>query len=395
MTYEKLNGVISLASNSPGMPTGYGVQAKLLVDRLKRHNVDVAVLSNYGVEGAMSEYKSPYGVVPVYPRGLTHYSGDVIKPYHEKQLAGRDLANFVLTLYDVWVYHGTKDLDTLDIVSWTPIDHISIPPQVEAWSRKDNVYPLAMSPFGQRAFEQAGIESTYIPHSVDTKLYKPTHEIEGMPVKRYLGLKESDFVIGMVAANKANGQLHRKAFAENLLAFSIFKRSHPDAYLYIHADPGKHYGGFGLANLAKACGVELDSLLFPDPQRYRFGYSDQEMAALYTGMDVMLHASYGEGFGVPAIEAQACGTRVIASNWAASQDLVADDGWLIEGQPFWDEPQLSFFQIPLIPSIVKALEAAHQSGRKKSDVAIEFAKQFDVERVWKLYWLPFLRSRLQ
>ena len=395
MTYEKLNGVVSIASNTPGIPTGYGVQAKMLTDRLLRHNVDVAILSNYGVEGGMSSYKSQFGTADVYPRGLTLYSSDVIKPFHEKHLAGRDISNFVLTLYDVWVYLDNPELRSLDIVSWTPIDHISIPAKVEAWSRLPNVYPLAMSPFGQKAFEQLGIESTYIPHAVDTKVYKPTHEIEGTPVKKYFGLKESDFVVGMVAANKANGQLHRKAFAENLLAFSIFRQTHPDAFLYIHADPSKAWGGFGLANLAKACGVPMDALLFPDTQRYRFGYSDAEMAALFTGMDVLIHASYGEGFGVPAIEAQACGTKVIASNWAASQDLVSEDGWLVEGQPFWDEPQLSFFQIPLIPSLIQGLENAYKSSRGESKASIEFASQFDVERVWKWYWMPFLRSRLK
>jgi glycosyltransferase involved in cell wall biosynthesis len=395
MTYEKLNGAISVASNTPGMPTGYGVQAKMLTDRLLRHNVDVAILSNYGLEGGMSTYKSKFGTADVYPRGLTLYSSDVMQPFHMKHLAGRDIPNFILTLYDVWVYLDNPQLTELDFVSWTPIDHISIPAKVEAWSRRPNVYPLAMSPFGQKAFEQLGIESTYIPHAVDTKVYKPTHEIDDTPVKKYFGLKESDFVVGMVAANKANGQIHRKAYAENLLAFSIFKKSHPDAFLYIHADPSKAWGGFGLANLAKACGIDMNSILFPDPDRYRFGYSDTEMAALYTGMDVLLHASYGEGFGVPAIEAQACGTKVIASNWAASQDMVADDGWLIEGQPFWDEAQLSFFQIPLIPSLIQGLENAYKSSRGDSKTAIEFASQFDVERVWKWYWMPFLRGRLK
>lgn len=395
MTYEKLNGAISIASNTPGIPTGYGVQAKMLTDRLKRHNVDVSILSNYGIEGGMSSYKSPFGTVDVYPRGLTLYSSDVMKPYHEKHLAGRDLPNFILTLYDVWVYLDNPELKDLDIVSWTPIDHISIPAKVEAWSRRPNVYPLAMSPFGQKCFEQLGIESSYIPHAVDTKVYKPTHEIEDTPVKKYFGLKESDFVVGMVAANKANGQIHRKAFAENFLAFSIFRQSHPDAFLYVHADPSKAWGGFGLVNLAKACGIPMEALLFPDTQRYRFGYTDIELAALYTGMDVLLHASYGEGFGVPAIEAQACGTKVIASNWAASQDMVAEDGWLVEGQPFWDEAQLSFFQIPLVPSLIQALENAYKSSRGDSKTAIEFASQFDVERVWKWYWMPFLRGRLK
>ena len=395
MTYEKLNGAVSIASNSPGMPTGYGVQAKMLTDRLKRHSVDVAILSNYGVEGAMSEYKSQFGTVPVYPRGTTLYSGDVLKPFHEKHLAGRDIKNFILTLYDVWVYNEVPNLDDLEFVSWTPIDHISVPAKVQAWLKKPNVYPLAMSPFGQRSLEELGIESTYIPHAVDTKLYKPTHEIDGVPVKKYFGLKDSDFVVGMVAANKANGSIHRKAFAENMLAFAIFKKAHPDAYLYIHTEPNKSMVGFGLANLAKACGIDMDSILFPDPDRYRFGYSDKEMAAIYTGMDVLLHASYGEGFGVPAIEAQACGVKVIASNWAASQDLVAEDGWLVDGQPFWDEAQLSFFQIPSVPSIVQALTNAYQSSRTESKASIEFASQFDVERVWKWYWMPFLRGRLQ
>lgn len=394
MTYEQLNGAISIASNSPGVPTGYGVQTKLLVDRMKRHGIDVAALSNYGTEGQMSSYESPFGAVPVYPRGLTLYSGDVIKPYHERHLAGREINNFVMTLYDVWVYLESKELDDLPIVSWTPIDHITIPPKVNAWLLKENVYPLAMSPFGARLMDAQGIQNTYIPHAVDTSLYKPTELIEGVAVRDYLGLKDTDFVIGMVAANKANGQIHRKAFAENLLAFSIFKKSHPDAYLYIHTNPGKQHGGFGLPNLIKFFGIDMESVLFPDPERYHFGYTDEEMAALYSGMDVLLHASYGEGFGVPAIEAQACGTKVIASNWAASQDLVAEDGWLVDGQPFWDEAQLSFFQIPSVPSIVQALTNAYNAPRGRSDASLEFASQFDVETVWDKYWMPFLKGRL-
>jgi glycosyltransferase involved in cell wall biosynthesis len=391
---ENLHGAISLASNNPGVPTGYGVQAKMLVDRLMRHGIDTAVLSNYGTEGAMSSYQSPYGEVPIYPRGMTGYSADVMKRYHTKHVAGRDISNFILTLYDVWVYQGFKELETLEFVSWTPLDHVTIPPRVAEWVKQENVYPLAMSPFGQRTFESIGVESTYIPHAVDTSVFKPTYEIEGTPTREYFGLKDSDFVVGMVAANKANGQIHRKAFAENLMAFSMFHKSNPDAYLYIHTMPTKEHGGFGLLNLIKFFGIPQESVLFPDPERYFFGYSDAEMAAIYTTMDVLLHPSYGEGFGVPAIEAQACGTRVIASNWAASQDLVSEDGWLVDGQPFWDEAQLSMFQIPSIPSTVQALVNAYNAPRRRSDASLEFASQFDVEKVWEGYWMPFLRSRL-
>jgi glycosyltransferase involved in cell wall biosynthesis len=112
-------------------------------------------------------------------------------------------------------------------------------------------------------------------------------------------------------------------------------------------------------------------------------------------MDVLLAPSYGEGFGVPTVEAQACGVRVIGSAWAATPDLVSSDCWLVEGQPMWDASQSSMWQIPLIPAIVDALEQAYQVERGVSEASVEFAKQFDVERVWREHWLPTLDRLLK
>ena len=233
MTY----GSISIASNSPSAPTGYGVQTKLLVERLKRDGYDVASLSNYGLEGNISTYPTPYGDIPHYPRGYTLYSGDVLESHHKHFLDGREIPNAILTLYDAWVYLDVPKLDDLKFWSWTPVDHISIPPKVLAWAKRDNVKTIAMSPFGQKQFQAVGIDAAYIPHSVDTNVYKPTDNIEGYGLKQYMGVGEDDFIVGMVAANKANGSIHRKAFAENLLAFAIFRQKHPNAYLYIHSEP--------------------------------------------------------------------------------------------------------------------------------------------------------------
>jgi hypothetical protein len=93
------------------------------------------------------------------------------------------------------------------------------------------------------------------------------------------------------------------------------------------------------------------------------------------------------------VEAQACGTRVITSSWAASPDLAGEDSFLVAGQPFWDEPQQSFYNIPHIPSIIEALREAYKMPRGTSLVSVDFAKQFDVDLVWNWYWLPFLRDR--
>jgi glycosyltransferase involved in cell wall biosynthesis len=314
--------------------------------------------------------------------------------HHNHFLNGRSIPNAILTLYDAWVYNDVPDLEDIKFFSWTPVDHLSVPPNVLKWAKRPNVKTISMSPFGQRQFEAIGVDSTYIPHAVDTKVYKPTDKIEGYNLKQYMGIGEDDFIVGMVAANKANGSIHRKAFAENLLAFALFRKTHPNSYLYIHAEPGRVFGGFHLPNLIKAVGLPAESVLFPDPVKLRYGYSSEEMAGLYSAMDVLLHASYGEGFGVPAIEAQACGTRVIGSNWAATPDLLGEDSWLVDGQPFWDEAQFTFFQVPLIPSLINALEQAYDAPRGVSTASVEFAKKFDVEAVYEQYWKPFLADNL-
>jgi len=87
--------------------------------------------------------------------------------YHLRHRAGReDLPHALMTLYDVWVYKNPK-LDDMPIVSWVPLDHVSMPPIVLAWLKKENVTPVAMSPHGKRQMEQLDIPSVYVPHMID------------------------------------------------------------------------------------------------------------------------------------------------------------------------------------------------------------------------------------
>lgn len=391
---QKIKGTVSVWSNSPGQPTGYGQQAQYLIDRLKRDGANVASLSNYGQEGLIGNYASPFGNVPVYPRGLDPYSNDV-GPMHHAHWKSQNpkQADALITLYDVWVLKG-KAWDEINIGSWVPNDHVNLNPLVENWLRKDNVTPIAMAPNGVRLMEAKGIECEYVPHGIDTKIFKPTGKILGQETRDYMGITDH-FLIGMNAANKASGLIHRKAFSENLLAFSIFRQKHPDAVLYLHTDPLGQSGGWNLLKILQSFGIPKDAVMFPPFIDYKYGMPQESLAALYSAMDVFLATSYGEGFGLGTIEAQACGTRVIGSNWAATPDLVAEDGWLIEGQPMWDAGQDCIWQVPLIPSIVEALEQAYTADRGPSAIAMNFAKDFDVETVWGKYWLPTLGKLLK
>jgi glycosyltransferase involved in cell wall biosynthesis len=300
----------------------------------------------------------------------------------------------LFTLFDVWVLKAPNIAKVPNIASWVPIDHQPTPPEVLEWCQRPNVMPVAMSQFGQRMLEKQGVRSLYVPHAIDST-YKPTDHVRDNANKvikgrEIMGFKDDDFVVMMTAANKGVYP-PRKSFPENFMAFGMFAQRHPDAVLYMHTEESGSMGGIDLKTLAQACGIAPERVKYADPYLYRMGLPKHAMAALYSGADVLLAASMGEGFGIPVIEAQACGTPVIVSNFTAQPELVGD-GWVVDGQPFWDPAQKSWFLTPSVPAILNALEEAYQRSRGVSQKAVEFAKQYEADAVYESHWKPAMKE---
>jgi len=379
-------------SNAPWASTGYGQQTAQATSRLQK-DYEVAIATNYGLEANTTYWASENGPVYVYPRGHDQWSNDVIPAHAQDWFSKNDkVDNLIVTLFDTWVFKGPK-WSEFKVASWVPIDHTPVPPSVALWCRKPNVIPLAMSKYGQEMLKIQGINSFYIPHAIEN-VFEPTETIsvggKEISAKEFLGLEEDSFLVGMNAANKGVYP-NRKAFGENLLAFSQFAKDKPNAFLYIHTDPAPSMGGIDLTHLAQAVGLKEEQVIFADRYALRSGFSQKLLAALYTSFDVLLATSMGEGFGIPTIEAQACGTRVIVSDFAASSELVGD-GWKIGGQPVWDAPQLSWFHVPFVHEIISALEQAYEQDRTPSLKAMEHAEQYRADRVFQEYWNPALEA---
>lgn len=383
---------ISWYSNSLNQPTGYGTQSKQVISRLVRAGHKVAMLSNYGCEGVNTTIETGFGKIPHYSRGMNQYSTDVMPLHYQHWTAENPgLPSFMITLYDVWVLDNPA-LDAIPIASWTPIDHQPAPEKVVAWLRKPNVTPIAMSKFGKKMIENQGIESEYVPHAIETSIFRPSTKMStGEDSVDFVGGRDK-FVVGMNFANKAGGFIHRKAVAENFLAFAVFASKHDDVMLYIHSEPFGRQSGFVLPNILQACGVPAEKVKFVDPIAYQYGISQEDLAAIYSAWDVGLFCNYGEGFGIPQVEAQACGVPIVTSNFAASAELASPDSFLVNGQPFWDAGQHTWFNVPLVQGIVDGLEQAYQRGKKEFPNTVAFAKQYDADKVFAECWKPLIEK---
>jgi glycosyltransferase involved in cell wall biosynthesis len=376
-------------SNAPFAPTGYGTQTAQVVQRLTK-NHEVAIHAMYGIEGVSSVWNG----IKLYPRGMSPYSDDVLVAHWMDWANGnRDIAAMLMTLFDVWVLKSPSLDQVPNIASWVPIDHAPCPPEVVSWCKRPNVKPIAMSKFGLDMLQNAGVDAMYAPHAFED-VFVPTPKLSNgrgeFTGRQLMEVDEDRFVVMMNAANKGQNP-SRKSFGENILSFAIFAQNRPDALLYLHTERDGAMGGINLVHLLEACGVKKEQYKIVDPYTYRTGFPQQALAALYTASDVLLACSMGEGFGIPVIEAQACGTRVIVSDYTAQPELVGA-GWAVDIQPFWDSHQKSWFCTPQVPSIVNALIEAYEAPRGVCDEAVAFADQYRADTVFETHWKPIMKE---
>lgn len=214
------------------------------------------------------------------------------------------------------------------------------------------------SKFGQNVLAKWGYQSVFINHIIDKKVF----------YKKY---KKNDtrFTCLIVANNAC--PVFRKAIKENIMAFKKFSHN-KNTILIIKSEPS------GTTDIKKLL-TGYDNFFIVNEN-----IPEDTMIQLYCISDVLLAASRSEGFGVPIVEAQLCGTPVITTNCTSMPENTffgictepTTGSIKINGINSWSNPD--------VDNIVNAIEIIYNGNLHQTDIP-DIYNPIKIATEWKKF----------
>ena len=383
---------ILFSSNAWWAHTGYSVPVANLIPRFQAMGHEIGNFAWFGLQGSSLEM----GDVRMYPAlpdqsELSSFGSNCIGAHvHHFQ------ADVVISVHDIWVlpedYAARIKSKRPECrwVMWMPVDTSPAAPRVVERARTTDVAAV-YSQWGANLLDEAGVEQTmYLPLGVDTEVFTPR---DRQAARRALGWPQKGFIAAMVAANSSAPS--RKAYPEQMTAFARFAESNPAARLYIHCDWTRAHGGFSLPAIAERLGIR-DKVLFVDRYAYAMGLPADYLALVYSAADVLLAASRTEGFGLPIVEAQACGCPVITTGFASMSELTWNGVCVPPVQLAWT-PLQSWASVPSVEGIWQALRVVSRwSDTFRASAARVGMHRVQEDYTWdstvERFWAPLLSA---
>jgi glycosyltransferase involved in cell wall biosynthesis len=366
---------IGWSANAPWCHTGYAQMTALFTPRLRDLGHEVVIYANHGA----TQHVSSWNGITVLPMAWEAHGNDILAAH--VQLTRPDL---VITLDDAWPCNAAM-MKGLPAAMWMPVDTDRLGIADERFLTESGRPPVAMSRHGEKCLTDAGFSPLYVPHGVDVQAFKPPEDREKLRAEWGV---TGRFVIGICAAN-VDGI--RKGFAEQFRAFADFRREVPEALLLVHSMPRFPGNQLQLDRLALSLGIE-DAVRFSDQYSLITGRIGPEALASWYGVcDVLSACSYGEGFGLPVVESQACGTPVVVTDCSAMTELVGP-GWLVGGEPYWNPVHEAWWTKPYIGQITDAYGLAYEGAAGRRADAREFATAYDADVILRDHWVPALET---
>jgi glycosyltransferase involved in cell wall biosynthesis len=315
---------------------------------------------------------------------------------HTSQLFSfTDINNDAPTLIDaIKQYHpdwiiNLGDTHILDLAQATKTPLISIVTNGTGMTKLTGPVPgvtfACTTRYAQTLYAHAGIRpNPYLPHGFDPSIFCPGDRKQA---RKKLGWHHADPVILMIGTNyltnpqdeKGLQTNDRKNFTGALTAFRQLQKIQPEVKLHLHTNA---VGAVNLPQTINALGLS-SSVILGETNNLQ---SQKYLANLYQASNLLLFPSIGESFGVPLIEAQACGLPVVATHTGPIPELVFT-GTTVKTKP---HPTIPGWGIPDTDSLAQAL--LQWLDYKPESTTSKALHTFTMPNIIKNHFLPILEG---
>lgn len=349
---------VLVVSESHSLASGFGTYAKGVLPRLaKTDKYELAEFASYGkydnVENSDWLY---FGNMPENEQQEQMYNANPANHFGLYRF-DKVLLNFkpdiVLSYRDPWMDSYISASPLRDYFHWVWMPTVDSSPQKREWLEvfKTCDALFAYSEFGEKTLLEESKGTLNVvgcaSPALDANLYKPVVSKHDHRIK--FGLPPDINIVGTVMRNQS-----RKLFLELMKSFRTFLDNAPKelgdkTFLYLHTsypekvgwdiaegimDNGlehnvlvtyvcRHCNNFFVSNFqdaitrCKKC--NNNGAIMPNVQ---LGLSIPDLIQIYNLFDLYVQYAICEGFGMPQVEAAACGVPVASTDYSAMSDVV-------------------------------------------------------------------------
>ena len=339
------------------LSTGYATYTREVLRRLHATGkYDIAELGTYGKPNEPEIKDVPWKFYPNIPdinntRDVQEYNSNHINQFGSWKFESICLdfkPDIVCDIRDFWMMEFQERSPFRRFYNWTIMPTVDAAPQHKQWiytyANADGVFTYSDWALSSLK-EQSGAAINCLgsaPPSADSS-YSPVQDREAH--KRNLGFEDGVKIIGTVMRNQ-----RRKLYPDLFEAFRLFldKSGRTDVYLYCHTSYPDL--GWDLPEIMMKNGVASKCLftyicsecgyVFPDffkdaisqckkcnkysakLSNVRHGVPVNVLSSIVNCFDLYVQYANSEGFGLPQVEAAACGVPVMSVDYSAMSSVI-------------------------------------------------------------------------
>lgn len=347
---------ILFVSEAAYLNTGYAKYSKEVISRIyKTGKYEIAEFSIYGNPDDPRRKTIPWKNYSNLPTNGNEKEHEVYNSNQSNQFGAwrfdRVCLDFepdiVFTIRDFWMDSFIYHSPFRRIFSWAWMPTVDASPQNQEWidmfSNAD--YILTYSHWAKDLLNSQGgnsINTIGVASPSAAECFQP---MDKKKIRDMFGIRDDVNIVGTVMRNQ-----RRKLFPALIESFSKYlKQSNSkNTFLYLHTsfpDAGWNLGHLLHSNevssrvlmtyVCEQC-QNIEASFFRDakkvcnkcgkfassPSSVGNGVTDEILAKIYNLFDLYIQCANSEGFGLPQVEAAACGIPIACTNYSAMEDVV-------------------------------------------------------------------------